>query len=263
MASAGRALRGADWALHLRECLEHSPDDLSSWMEQHTQLLKSDTYSRVGLLSVQQQTCFLKLYTAKSPLQNLGFRLGYGRGIKSFDAALHLALVGIPVPAPRTCLLVPGGMLLLTEGIENSLDLRALWQSRPSEKVAGQYMKNAGETIAALHRAGFAHGDCKWSNLLWSGEIFYLVDLEAVRKITTTGTEVFSPHPRQLQDLARFTADAEALSAGPGQYETFLDSYQTSVKCSREPLVADIRPLIEVIRERHLQKHGNTHEPLL
>jgi tRNA A-37 threonylcarbamoyl transferase component Bud32 len=263
VASAGRALRGADWAPYLRECLQRSPADLSSWMEQHTQLLKSDTYSRVGLLSVRQQTCFLKLYIAKSPLQNLGFRLGYSRGIKSFDAAVRLALAGIPAPTPRSCLLVPGGILLLTEGIEESLDLRALWQSRPGKEAAGQCMINAGQTIAALHRAGFAHGDCKWSNLLWSGEMFLLVDLEAVRKVTAAGIEAFSPHPRQLQDLARFTADAEALSAGADQYETFLDSYQASVKCSRELLVADIRPLIEVIRERHLQKHGNKHQPLL
>jgi tRNA A-37 threonylcarbamoyl transferase component Bud32 len=232
-------------------------------MQQHTRLLKSDTYSRVGLLKVQGQTCCLKLYIAKSPLQSLGFQLGIGRGIHSFNAAAQLLLAGLNVPAPKTCLLVPEGMLLLTEGVEDSRDLRAVWQARPSELMASQYMLQAGETLSDLHSAGFAHGDCKWSNLLLTGESCYLVDLEDVRRVRTAGAEFTSLHARQLQDLARFTADAEVLSASTGHYETFIAGYCAGEAYQPEQVSDEIRPLVAVIRKRHQNKYGHRYEPLL
>ena len=236
---------------------------MPTWMEQHTRLLKSDTYSRVGLLRIREQTCCLKLYIAKSSMQRLGFRLGIGRGITAFDAADRLLVAGLHVPTPRACLLVPEGMLLLTQGVEDSRDLRDLWQAEPTESIASQYMRRAGEILSVLHHAGFSHGDCKWSNLLWSGESFSLVDLEDVRRVGTAGTEVTSLHARQLQDIARFTADAEALGASASQYESFLGSYCMGAGDLRDQLLDGIRPLVGVIRTRHQKKYGHRYEPLL
>ena len=183
MASTGRVMRGARWVEPLREALAVAPADPAAWMAQHTRVIKSDTYSRVGLLELQQQPCFLKLYLAKSALQSLAFRLGFGRPFRSFDAAMQMRDAGLPVPLPRACLSVTAGVFLLTEAIPASQDLSALWQSYPTSTQAAQLLHCAGETLAALHRAGFAHGDCKWSNLLWGGEQFYLVDLEGVRMV--------------------------------------------------------------------------------
>ena len=73
-------------------------------------------------------------------------------------------------------------MLLLTEAIAGARDLRALWLQPSPPAVAERLMSAAGETLAGLHAAGYAHGDAKWSNLLWDGSRFYLVDLEAVRR---------------------------------------------------------------------------------
>ncbi len=263
MSDAYSVLRGDDWAPGLRECLPDSAADMPSWMEQHTRLLKSDTYSRVGLLNVKQQGCFLKLYIAKSALQNLGFRFAYGRGVRSFDAATRLSQAGLRVPTPRTCMRVPGGMLLLAEGVEDSCDLRALWLTQPAEEVASRYMRQAAGILSSLHLAGFAHGDCKWSNLLWSSEVFYLVDLEDVRRVGAPGEKIPSLHARQLQDVARFTADAEVLGAGSGQYEIFLDSYCASVHYPQEKLRDQIRQAVEAIRKRHQGKSGNSYPRLL
>jgi len=258
-----RTLRGDNWAQALGACLSDPPGDMPTWMEQHTRLLKSDTYSRVGLLRIREQTCCLKLYIAKSSMQRLGFRLGIGRGITAFDAADRLLVAGLHVPTPRACLLVPEGMLLLTQGVEDSRDLRDLWQAEPTESIASQYMRRAGEILSVLHHAGFSHGDCKWSNLLWSGESFSLVDLEDVRRVGTAGTEVTSLHARQLQDIARFTADAEALGASASQYESFLGSYCMGADDLRDQLLDGIRPLVGVIRTRHQKKYGHRYEPLL
>jgi tRNA A-37 threonylcarbamoyl transferase component Bud32 len=263
MSDIYRVLRGDDWAPWLRECLPAPPAEMLPWMEQHTRLLKSDTYSRVGLLRVQGQACCLKLYIAKSALQNLGFRFAYGRGIHSFDAASRLLEAGIMVPAPRTCVRIPDAMLLLTQGMEDSCDLRALWLAQPAEEASSMYMRRAGETLCALHLAGFAHGDCKWSNLLWTSEAFYLVDLEDVRSVRAPGAQPESLHALQLQDIARFTADAERLCASPRQYEIFLESYCASLRYPREKLLDQITQPVAVIRNRHERKSGRINPALL
>ena len=259
---ANVVIRGDDWAEQLNQWLAPAGTGTVAWMEQHTALTKSDAYCRVGMLQLKQQLCFLKLYLAKSRWQQLGFRLGIGRGIRAFDAARELRREGLQVPAPRACLWVPEGVLLLTEGIADSRDLRALWLEQPAAEYAGQLMQCAGQALAALHRAGFAHGDCKWSNLLWNGEGCYLVDLEAVRKVGYTEGVASPTRKRQLRDLARFTVDAEELGAGQPQYDVFLESYCAVTHCDRRRVAAGIAPAVSAIRRRHYKKYGTTHRSL-
>lgn len=263
MTSVSRVLRGDRWAACLSRALAESPAGTANWMERHTRLLKSDTFSRVGLLKLQGQSCFLKLYLAKSSLQRFGFRLGYGRGMHSFDAAQQLTRAGLPVPVPLACLLVEEGMVLLTDGIAPSRDLRALWLEQPTAAVAEQLMRAAGGTLAALHRAGFAHGDCKWSNLLWSGTQLYLVDLEAVRAVKAVRRQPLPVHARQLLDLARYTVDAETLGASPAQYSAFMDDYCSAMGCRRELVGAGLLPALESIRKRHRETYGRDYPPLV
>ena len=115
-------------------------------VEQHTALTKSDRYCRVGM-PVKQQPCFLKLYLAKSRWQQLGFRLGVCRAIRAFDAARELRRGDYRCPRRGACLRVPEGVLLLTEGIANSQDLRALWLEQPAAEYAGQLMQCAGAAL--------------------------------------------------------------------------------------------------------------------
>jgi tRNA A-37 threonylcarbamoyl transferase component Bud32 len=255
-------LRGEEWGRWLGERLDCEPDAAPAWVEAHTRLLKSDAYSRVGLLRLRDRDCYLKLYLAKSRLQQLGFRLGIGRGLRSFTAAQVLARAGLPVPRPLACLLLPEGMVLLTEAIEGASDLRALWLGVPAADEANQYMHAAGTTVADLHRAGLVHGDCKWSNLLWAHGELYLVDLEAVRRTANALRRGILP-ARQLRDLARFIIDAEELGASAGQLEVFLASYIAGARCSREELVAALRPLLASIRYRHQRRYRTEPRPLL
>lgn len=263
MASVRRSLRGDDWAARLSSALAESPADTASWMERHTRLLKTDTFSRVGLLELQGRPCFLKLYLAKSPLQLFGYRLGYGRAVRSFDAAQRLARAGLAVPSPLACLLVEEGMILLTEGIAHGRDLRALWLEQPAPAPAKQLMGAAGRVLAALHQAGFAHGDCKWSNLLWDGAQLYLADLDAVRAVKAVRKQPLPLHNRQLLDLARYTVDAEELGASPAQYSEFMDGYCSAMDCRRELVSAGMLPAVEAIRKRHRHTYGRDYPPLV
>lgn len=249
-------MRGAGWVQALGESLARGPASTVAWVEQHTRLLKSDTHSRVGLLELRGQACLLKLYLAKSPWQRLAFRLGYCRALRSFDMAQALAGRGLPVPAPRACVQVKEGMLLLTEGMPDGRDLRKLWLEPAEPGRAELFMRCAGDTLAALHLAGFAHGDAKWSNLLWRGEEFVLVDLDAVRRVKADAGALLSIQPRQLRDLARFSVDAEELGATPQQYNVFLQRYCERMQCSRELLLSELNPAASAIRRRHAKKYG-------
>ena len=251
-----RTIRDAGWGAHLREVLSRPPTGAAAWIEQHTHLLKSDAGSRVGLLQLRRQSCCLKLYRYKSTTQRWLFRMGHGRAVRSFDIACRLTSLQVPVPQARCCLWVPEGMLLLTEGLANGRNLHELWREQPMEDEARQLLQGAGETIARLHRSGYAHGDCKWSNLLWSGGQIYLVDLDAAGK-ACSGTV------KQARDLARFTLNAEELGISPALYELFLASYLQGAAGSRSEVIARMMPILHLLRARHQAKYGGRGQRLL
>lgn len=256
--SPGRAgvLRDAGWAGRLLDALAQPPQDTGRWMEQHTRLLKSDRYSRVGLLELGGDLNYLKFYRHKSLGQQLRFWLARGRGVRAFDMGEALAGRGVKVPAPRACLLVPRGMVLLTEGLEGASDLQALWESGGGSPDPGGLLASAARTLAALHLAGYAHGDCKWRNLLWCAGNVYLVDLEAVRKAPVGGG-------RQARDLARFTLNAEELSVGESLYREFLSHYCDLTRTPPATAVDRLLPDLRKLRARHRKRYGERGEPLL
>lgn len=242
-------VRGDTWAVRLQQRLPGPPADMTAWMRDNTRLLKSDAASEVGLLELEGQLCCLKYYRHKSILHRTLFRAGRGRPVRSFDAALALVERRVAVPRPLACLRVPGGMLLLTQGIPDAKALDLLWQGQPGDEQVIQPLCAAGTVLADLHRAGYAHGDSKWRNILWSGQVCYLVDLDAASRARVAGA-------RQARDLARFTLDAEELAMGSRLFDLFLDSYLSGIGRSRDEVVAATLPPLRKLRARHLARYG-------
>ena len=244
-----RIIRGDFWAARLKEELLLSPLGAAEWMEEHTQILKSDMHRLSGLLRLDDQVCFLKYYRFKSPLHRIPYRLGLGRPLRNFTAARDLDAQGLAVPRPLACLLVPDGMLLLIEGLSAQGTLAEAWRRKPAEDQAGLMLRCAGETLATLHRSGYAHGNCKWDNLLWDGYRVYLIDLDDTRKSDAGGKY-------QAQDLARFTVNAEKLSIGSPLFEQFLAAYMQDGVDTRGKLVERILPPLLRLRKKHLTRYG-------
>jgi tRNA A-37 threonylcarbamoyl transferase component Bud32 len=219
-------------------------------------VLKRDAHSLAGLLELSGKPVFIKLYLAKGPVQRLGFRLGRGRGLRSFDRARALLGAGVRVPEPRACVGCPGALLLQTEAVPGAVDLKARWRASPPEAVRRELMEAAGEALGALHRAGFAHGDCKWSNLLCAAEGVYLADLEAVRRAPLAASHLW-------RDLARFTLNAEDLAVSSGDYRAFIDSYVSASGIPREMLLPRTLPILLRLRGRHQRRYGERGAPLL
>ncbi len=249
MPGRGGILRGDRWAKSLREALAREGDDTASWMERHTQILKSDEHSRVGLLELEGELCYLKFYRQKSLGQQFMFWLARGRGVQAFDAADKLAQQDIAVPAARACILVPGGILLLTEGLEGARDLKAVWQGDLSGEDRKTLMNEVGQVLGKLHRQAFAHGDCKWSNLLRHEEKFYLVDLEGTDRAVVGGG-------KQARDLARFTVNAEDLGVTEPEFSPFMDTYCRLLETPQEVIVDRMMPDLKRYRARHRARYG-------
>ncbi len=241
-----RVLRGGDWAA---EALAQLPYDTGAGLQVHGRLLKRDQHSVVALGELQGETCYLKFYAAKNLLQRGLFALGRGRAIDAYDAAAALTQAGIAVPLAKACLLLGDGLLLATEGMPDAQDLKAVWVQGAPAALRQQMLQAAGETLAALHGAGFAHGDCKWSNLLWEQNRFFLVDLEAVVRCPKGDR-------RQARDLARFTLNAEDLGVEPRAYQHFLDAYSGCSSISSADLVEQMRGDLTRLRARHREKYG-------
>jgi tRNA A-37 threonylcarbamoyl transferase component Bud32 len=225
-------------------------------MASNTRPLKTTRHSFVGLLELEGELCYLKLYTGKSLFQKGLFALGRGRAVTGFDIAQELLRQGVQVPAPLACLSMDGYMLLLTRGIAQAVDLNTLWLRGLGEKQKLYWMERCAEVLGTLHSKGFSHGDTKWTNLLCQEQKMWLVDLEAVK--ATNGR--LNPVGR---DLARFTLNAEDRELSQEHFEQFLSGYCDVSGIARSDLLAVMARPLGKMRQRHRLQYGQRGRRLL
>ena len=108
--------------------------------------------------------------------------------------------------------------------------------------------------LVALHRAGFAHGDMKWANLMVddvSRELI-LIDLDGVRRPRLFRNKRFG------RDLARFILNARELGVAPENIDALLVMYARARGRSVQQVRADLRPAYNKLARRHRDKYGST-----
>lgn len=243
-----RVLRGEQWGGLLQRRL---PDggSLRQWMKTHMQILKDDQTSQVGLLELGGEPCYLKYYQGRTWLQSALYRYGRGRPTRAFDSAAALWQAGVAVPRPLSCLAVPGGAILLAEGIADSRDLQGLVKDGGLAEIDDCILAAAASLLGRLHSAGYAHGDCKWSNLLYAAGRLCLVDLDGVSHCGRGSRQ-------QARDIARFTVNAEELALPAARYQRFLESYLEASEWTRQELLSAMRPFLDKFRRRHRLRYG-------
>ncbi|MFK7975744.1 MAG: lipopolysaccharide kinase InaA family protein, partial [Halioglobus sp.] len=178
------------------------------------------------------------------------YSIGRGRALHSHRAAGNLRREGVSVPEPLGVLRLPEGMVLLSEAIPGNGNLLQVWREGPSKEEGGRILQVAGHVLGHLHTTGFAHGDCKWNNILWDGNGISLVDLDAVCK-----AELHSA--RQARDIARFTVYAEEMGVDAEQFNLFLESYLQVLGATRQRVVETMVPFVYSIRAKHLARYGH------
>lgn len=253
-----QVLVGEHWGSRLIDKIERSSVAPYDWAKKNIEVIKSTTTSLVGLVEVDQQACYLKFYLSKSIWQRGSFRLGMGRGSRSFKMADTLLKHGILVPRPLACVLVPRGMILLTEAVSGATDMQTLWERGLIDLNCDAHgcWQMAGTCLGELHKAGFMHGDFKWSNLLFDKSNLFQVDLEAVAALRP-GSK------KRYRDLARFTLNAEDMGAPKGCYKLFLDAYLNASGQLENTVVAGTMPYLNAMRTHHIKKYGARGHALL
>lgn len=248
-------VHGEQWGAALQQRCAGFSGSVAQWVETEGDVVKDTEHELAGLVVLQDKTCFFKLYRYKSSLRRLLFPFGSRRPLAAWRVGQQMADAGLPVAAPLACLRADEGIILLSEALPSSNNFAELWpQCAASEQQA--HLLAAARALAALHQAGFAHGDCKWPNFVFSAECCYLVDLDAARA-TQTGSA------SQARDVARFTVSAEESQVAPALYAVFLDAYVQASAWQRERLTAQLRGQLKKIRRRHRASYGIDVPPLV
>ncbi len=249
-------LRGDAWALRLQGHLSAPPDDIHAWMAQHTHRLKTEKYLVSGFLRLGGDFCFLKFYGFRRPLARHALRFRAPPALRAFDAAAALRWQEVAVPRPRACLLIRRGLLLLTKGIEASETLYYLYSGGLKDDLASHLMWAAGEEIAQMHLAGYAHGDLRWNNLLWGRDRLYISHLEAAQRAQPQSAP-------QWRDIARFTVDAEELGLDEWYFEQFLEAYTRRAEIDKDSVVEHVEGPLKRLRNKHWARFGTYPQRLI
>jgi len=242
---------GAEWA----GLLSDLANGTEQWVRENGSVVKESEYELTARIRVNDQACFLKLYRYKSIWRRWFFAPGMRRPLGAYRIAREMAAAGSPVPAPLACLQVPEGVVLLMAALPESKNLADVWADL-LDTAQLAYLLAAARAIATVHLSGYAHGDCKWHNLVSSDDCCYLVDLDASRPAQIRSD-------RQARDVARFTVNAEEMQLAPALYTQFLNSYADITGWEREELVAHLRPHLDRFRRRHRKRYGIACSPLL
>ncbi len=238
-----RILRGQIWAVRIARQMVEGQDTFE-WFEKNTDIIKRDKSGCSATMEIQDGLCFLKYYRARSPLKKLRFALGRGRPLRQHDMGVILRGKGVIVPRPRGCLRIPGGLMAITKAVAGAQQLDDLWRVGVSEEEGNLLMELAADQLAHLHRAEFAHGDYKWSNLMWQGERMYLVDLDSVKHVRLR-------HKKQGRDVARFIVNAEELRVTQAHLDRFIEIYVAGMGEDISAITKRVQPWLRKLRRRH------------
>lgn len=199
------------------------------------------------LAGPQQNPCYIKRYQPQGLLRRAAVRLGLSRLQRS--ARVQRAMKNLPVAPAVALVREQSTCSLVMQEIEDCQVLASAplqWTCQSAVQLA--------RSLAHIHRAGFVHGDTKWSNVVSQESRWVWLDLDAVRRSVSWR--------RRGRDVARFIADAERLSGERAFVVAFADAYANCMGVESSQLRSAVLPRLHNIRTRHQRRYGKQ-EPVL
>jgi len=155
------------------------------------QIAQGERYKLGGSASVTRidwhgRALVLKRYNIKSPWHALKRALQESRALHSWRQAHRLLMYGIATPKPLAVIEqrrfgLRGRAYLLTEHCKGT-DLIACLADYQQSSPPEIYLKALEQLFKSLIRAQISHGDLKGHNLLWQGDNWSLIDLDAMQQ---------------------------------------------------------------------------------
>jgi len=155
------------------------------------QIENGERYKQGGSASVTRldwhgRALVLKRYNIKSVWHGLRRCLRESRALHSWREAHRLLMLGITTPKPlavieQRCFGLRKRAYLLTEYCagQDLIACLADFHDRPPPEV---YIEALAQLLKNLIRAQISHGDLKGHNLLWNGDKWSLIDLDAMQQ---------------------------------------------------------------------------------
>lgn len=251
------AMIGYHQAGPVQPLLEGAPVD--QWFGQPHRSLKNNAKVDARLLLSSSGPVFVKQYKVASRLRRALVSLTGFRARRMFRLSMCLLAIGVRVPQPLAYVLDRRHDRLSSFFVCEALqarDLKSVACGPGLDEAGGEarVFNRVGEMLVALHRAGFAHGDMKWANLMVddvSRELI-LIDLDGVRRPRLFRNKRFG------RDLARFILNARELGVAPENIDALLVMYARARGRSVQQVRADLRPAYNKLARRHRDKYGST-----
>lgn len=188
----------------------------------------------------------------RRPDQALGKRLRPSRAISEGRGYRRFAAAGLPVVrlfafGEQSRLRPRAGAIVVTEKVRGR-DAARTWKRSPSAELA----ERAARTLAAVHAAGFVHGDAVMRNFVLVTGREYLLDLPGWCRWTAEGAE---------RDLSLLAGSLLRLGADDAQRQALFAAYESAPGGAAARLAPGWRERALAAAEayvRHLQERDAT-----
>jgi tRNA A-37 threonylcarbamoyl transferase component Bud32 len=156
------------------------------------EVLRDSPRRRLVVLGDAPRPLLVKQYRLGSGSHALRERVktasGRSPAAREWRALRALAARGVPVPEPLGAAALPGGDAIVVLAFVPARDLRTLFDAgfRADRALLGAI----GRAVAALHAAGWVHGDLQCGNLLAADGRVLLVDLQRARRDTAEAARI-------------------------------------------------------------------------
>jgi serine/threonine protein kinase len=171
----------------MHDCLEDPGKYLSA-----SDIIKDSRSTKAGITALSDGTAvFIKRYNNKGLRYTLKYMFSSAKPFRTWKAAWHLEMNGIPTPRPlaatasRTAGVLTSAYLIAESvpGIISTIDFcKIMYENRKIQKI---YADSVAAMMSKMHDAGVYHGDTKLSNIFVSknpkgGFSFGFWDLDSV-----------------------------------------------------------------------------------
>ena len=175
-------------------------------MNSHWEKVESSGKAIVARRQQDGTSLYCKVFLARNKKEGLKRLFRPGRGERAVRNEQMMRAAGFSAPETLYWGRYKEREYTVCRGVEGTSVLAWLNQHRHNRKIKRVLLRRLGEEVAALHLAGFAHGDLRMGNVLVEGSAndprFVFIDNER--------TTLFRKIPRRLviQNLRQINTDA-------------------------------------------------------
>ncbi|HAD09009.1 MAG TPA: hypothetical protein DCF62_05975 [Porticoccaceae bacterium] len=198
---------------------------------------------------------FVKLHREESPLERLKTAVLGSRAQRSHRKSELLDSRGLPGSASYGFIDIfdyeGRGSVHFSELLSDTETLAKTLATNPCSSP----IKSASKLIATLHQQGLIHGDLKLTNLMVRGEKLYFVDLDGLRRSSSSRL--------RARDIARFLVALSEANTELSMTRSAFATYCQTLGIPEQALHERVIAIAKTFQKKHLTKYQRPPRPVL